>query len=314
MQASKVDILLATYNGANFLKIQLESIVNQSHTNWKLLIRDDGSTDDTVSIIQLYCQKYPEKMIWINDGKGNVGPKTNFSILMENSNSDYIFFADQDDFWLPQKIEITLKKIIAIENNQKEIPCFVFSDLSMADENLNIVAHSLWKKDKLNPKRVALGNLLMQNVPYGCAMAVNKTLLNIGTPISSKAILHDHWLVLLAAATGRISHLDEPTILHRIHTNNASRAADPLKKEIDNNVEAIVSNKNLNVYLGKLQEQAKGVKERLNEHKIGQDAISTLEAFINLKNQSIFVRKYNFIKYRFFKNQILQTIKWLIRI
>lgn len=314
MKNITVDILLATYNGEQYLSTQLNSIIEQSHTNWIIYARDDGSTDKTRDILYDYKNKYPEKIFLVEDDKKNVGARENFSILMATSQSNYIFFSDQDDFWLPSKIEKSLDKLLEIENKQPHIPCFVFSDLSMADENLNITAPSLWKKDKLNPKAISLGNLLMQNVPYGCAMAINKALLKLGTPIHPKAILHDHWLVLLAASNGRIDYLPIPTILHRIHHQNASRGADPLKKEISDDLNSIVSNKNLNIYLKKLQNQAKGIKERLEERKIGIENIATLNAFIGLKEQPLLLRKYNFIKYRFFKNQLKQTIKWLIRI
>lgn len=314
MRDISVDILLATYNGEHHLSTQLNSIINQSHTNWRIYARDDGSTDATKSILETFRDNHPNKIVILEDSRKNVGARENFSILMTASKSDYIFFCDQDDFWLSEKLEKTLEKLIALENQQPQIPCFVFSDLSMADENLNIIAPSLWKKDKLNPNAVGLGNLLMQNVPYGCAMAINKALLNLGTPIDSKAILQDHWLVLLAAATGKINHLAEPTILHRIHQNNASRAADPLKKEIGNDLNSVISNKNMMVYLNKLQNQALGIKERLEERKMGLENIDILDAFIKLRQYPFILRKYNFIKYRFFKNQLKQTIKWLIRI
>ena len=257
MRDISVDILLATYNGEHHLSTQLNSIVI------------------------------------LEDSRKNVGARENFSILMTASKSEYIFFCDQDDFWLPEKLEKTLEKLIALENQQPQIPCFVFSDLSMADENLNIIAPSLWKKDKLNPNAVGLGNLLMQNVPYGCAMAINKALLNLGTPIDSKAILQDHWLVWLAAATGKFNHL---------------------KKEIGNDLNSVISNKNMMVYLNKLQNQALGIKERLEERKMGLENIDILDAFIKIRQYPFILRKYNFIKHRFFKNQLKQTIKWLIRI
>lgn len=310
-----VDILLATYNGEKYLEVQLQSLTEQTYSHWHLYVRDDGSRDNTVSILKHFCQEHPEKVTLLQDNVGNVGPAENFSLLMQASKSDYILFCDQDDQWLPAKIDITLQKMKELEAGQTATPCFVFTDLSMADADLNIIAPSLWKKDNLNPNATKLGNLLMQNVPYGCAMMVNKSLLTLGTPIDKQALLQDHWLVLLAAATGKIDYVRQSTILHRVHGSNASRGNNPLKKDVEQTFSAKVSNKNLKTYFSKLQQQASAVKQRLDERGcLNNEAEKILSSFVNLRNTSFLRRKWHILKYNFFKNSIQQSIKWWLRL
>ena len=112
-----VDILLATYNGEQFLKEQLESIFNQTNNNFKLIIRDDGSTDGTGRILKEYKSKYPDKINLIIDSEATGSAKMNFSKLMEASSAEYIFFCDHDDIWLPNKIQIMLTEIQKIETS-----------------------------------------------------------------------------------------------------------------------------------------------------------------------------------------------------
>ena len=131
----KVDILLATYNGERFLQQQINSIFEQTHTNFFIYIRDDGSKDNTVSIIKEYVQKYPDKIAIIEDNFGNLGVTQNFNELMKYSTANYIAFSDQDDIWLPQKIEKSFNFLKEIEEKHNNLPAFVYSDMKIIDEN-----------------------------------------------------------------------------------------------------------------------------------------------------------------------------------
>ena len=110
-----IDILLATYNGGRFLKGQLKSIADQTHENWHLIIRDDGSTDDTLKILKDFASKYDSKVTLINEDLGGLGATGNFSALMRHSTEPYILFSDQDDIWEVNKIEDMLKAIRNVE-------------------------------------------------------------------------------------------------------------------------------------------------------------------------------------------------------
>src|SRR5205085_8699781 len=103
-----ITILLATYNGEKYIDEQLQSLLNQTYTNWHLIIRDDNSTDGTPAILASYQQQYPEKITIMPNKGANLGSVLNFNALLTFAhNAHYIMFCDQDDQWLPDKIEVT---------------------------------------------------------------------------------------------------------------------------------------------------------------------------------------------------------------
>ena len=100
----KIEILMATYNGETYIREQIDSIINQTYKNWILLVRDDNSKDNTVSIIEEY-EKKDSRIRLLRDKKGNLGFVRNFEELMANSLEDFIMFSDQDDYWIENRIE-----------------------------------------------------------------------------------------------------------------------------------------------------------------------------------------------------------------
>lgn len=102
-----VDILLASYNGINYIQKQIDSIINQTYQDFLLWIRDDGSTDGTQEVLRKYEENYPGKIHVVEDKKGNLGVRKNFNELLRYSGQDYCMFCDQDDVWLPEKVEKT---------------------------------------------------------------------------------------------------------------------------------------------------------------------------------------------------------------
>ena len=124
----KIDILLATYNGSKYLHEQLDSILSQSYENINVIIRDDGSSDNTVMIIKEYEQK-DNRVKLLSDNLGNLGFVRNFEKLMKNSTSEYLMFSDQDDIWYNNKVETSYKRIKAIEEkNGKSCPILVHTN------------------------------------------------------------------------------------------------------------------------------------------------------------------------------------------
>lgn len=220
---SEIGILLAAYNGRQYISMQLESLLAQTYTDWKLFIRDDGSNDQTVSIINEYVQKDKRISIVEDDGK-NLGSCQNFAALMNLSRGrfDYIMFCDQDDYWLPFKIEETLSHVQRLEAKyKKELPLLVYTNFKYADADLKEIKG---KKDFQTTKvaNLSFANLLAQNPAYGCTMMLNKALQDIVNPIPIEAENHDYWAALTASGLGKISYLNKPTILYRQHNNNIS--------------------------------------------------------------------------------------------
>ena len=137
-QEKKIEILLATYNGEKYLNEQIDSIINQTYTNWKLLIRDDGSEDRTLEILKEY-EKKDRRISILKDSKGNLGFVKNFEELLKNSSEEFIMFSDQDDYWLENKLEIYINELNKLSKEEIEEPLLLHSNSFVCDDNLEII-------------------------------------------------------------------------------------------------------------------------------------------------------------------------------
>lgn len=218
-----IDILLPTYNGERFIKEQMESVLSQTHRNWRMLIRDDGSSDGTRDILGQYARDYPEKFILVGEGQNRLGACQSFATLLNYSSADYVLFCDQDDVWFPDKIEVTLNRMLQLEQVHQK-PILVHTDIKVVDENLKVLSDSFWRYQKVNPDRKGLSHLLIQNNVTGCAMMVNRRLKEICAPIPQEAIMYDWWIALAASAFGLIEYLKKPTMLYRQHAESDTGA------------------------------------------------------------------------------------------
>lgn len=226
-----VDILMSTYNGEKYLAEQIDSLLNQTYISWHLIIRDDGSTDKTLSVIYDYCNQYPEQISLLRDDKGNVGSIHSFELLLQNSKADYMMFCDQDDVWLQNKIETMLAKMQNLETKYgKGTPILVHSDLFVVDENLNEICSSFWEFAGIKPcfinKDISL--LGISNTVTGCASIMNKALQMKSLPFPQHTKMHDAWIGLCAKKYGVLEYFEQPTVLYRQHRNNVIGA---VKKE-----------------------------------------------------------------------------------
>lgn len=220
----KVEILLATYNGEKYLGSLLESVKNQTYTNWRLVIRDDDSTDATLQIIQQYKAqiKLPNQVICVKDNKGNLGPIQNFAVLFHRSTASYVMFCDQDDVWKPEKIELSLNKLRSLESLYgKDTPILVHTDLTVVNEKLDQISPSFWQLQKLDPTIGSnLNKLLFHNVITGCTMLINRAAIKRSLPIPKQALMHDYWISLIVAKYGIIEYIPQSTIYYRQHKKN----------------------------------------------------------------------------------------------
>lgn len=305
----KVIILLSTFNGSLYLSTFLSSLLSQFYPNWQLLIRDDGSTDNTQEIIKNFASKHPEKVKVVEDNLGNLGPCKSFLYLLTQAEGDYFMFADQDDVWLPQKIEKTLNKMLELEKAYgKNTPILVHTDLKVVDKNLNPIAESFWKYQGLNPDYKTLNYLLVQNNITGCTVMVNRALKDLIKTIPERAIIHDWWLGLVASAFGVIDYIPEPLILYRQHESQNTGAR---KYSLDYFYKRFIKNPSeaFKVIL-KTYEQAKEF-ERIYGNLLPADKRDTLKAYISLFESSRFSRIKKVIKYQFLKQGFLRNFGFL---
>ncbi|RME60801.1 glycosyltransferase family 2 protein [Candidatus Parcubacteria bacterium] len=225
---ASVTILLATYNGEKYISEQIDSIREQSFQDWTLLVRDDGSTDHTVNIIKAFCET-DSRIHFVEDGLGHLGVVACFERLLEITQSgksaDYICLSDQDDIWLPDKLECQLNTMSALEE-QYSGPVLIHTDLKVVDKSLNLIASSYVNLRRLSvPVERPYKTLAVQNYVTGCTIMLNRALLEIVLPFPKGLLMHDWWLALCAASAGYIHFMPEQTVLYRQHGKNVLGAA-----------------------------------------------------------------------------------------
>jgi len=225
-------ILLSTFNGQKYIRDQLDSIVKQSYKNWRLIIRDDCSTDNTVSILNEYVSEFDNIELMTDTYTENLNVCSSYFELVyfvkeHYQNEDYIlFFCDQDDVWSIDKLEISLLKINELESKySKKLPLLIHHNVTVTDESLNFISKGFinYRSYKISlQKNQAYKCLVFQNFITGCTMCINKAAVNIISLKNTRdIIMHDWYLGLLVAATGRIVFLDESLLFYRQHNNNA---------------------------------------------------------------------------------------------
>ncbi len=219
---STVAIVMTTYNGEKYVEEQIKSILSSTYQDFELFIFDDGSKDSTFSILERYQADYPDK-IHVVLNSVNHGVTMNFIQALAKMTADYIMFSDQDDVWLPNKIGITIKRMKHMEAQySKEDPIAVFTDAQVVDQNLSTIHPSFFGSGRLDPRKTDLAHLLMENKLIGCTVMVNAALRRKlqGNRLPQNARFHDWWVALIAASFGRISFVEESTLLYRQHGNN----------------------------------------------------------------------------------------------
>ncbi len=225
-EAPVLTILMATYNGAEYLERQLESILGQSYPSWELIIRDDQSGDDTLQIINSYLEK-DSRIKLINYGSAHGSACRNFSALFDwayANDKSYLLFADQDDIWLPHKLERSLAAMIKHENAYPaDFPLLCYSNLSFID------AHDQQIEARLPlPKELKLEVLINENYAWGCTLILNQAAVQKIKHIPTDAVNHDYYVALVVSAFGKNLLIDEDLILYRQHEKNVSGNVDKM--------------------------------------------------------------------------------------
>ncbi len=224
---NKCLILMATYNGEKYLKKQIDSIINQSFTTWKLIIRDDGSNDKTVEILEEYS-RLDDRISIIRNLTDNHGAFLNFWTLIRSVYSgekfDYYFFCDQDDIWVKDKIQ---KMINFAEIHENNVPTLIYSDMQIIDDEDNV------KIESLN-RVMGIGSISGYTEFYtggyfwGCSIMLNSSLFNYIDPLDVNIdeiniMSHDNYYAKLCMLVGNVYFIDETLIKHREHDSNHTK-------------------------------------------------------------------------------------------
>lgn len=305
LHSSLVDVLLSTYNGSKYLPDLVISLINQTYQNWRLLIRDDGSTDGTIDLIERFSEQYPNKIVHVVDNLHNLGPGQSFSQLMAYSNADLVMFCDQDDYWLSSKIEVTLEEMLVLEEEFPHTPLLVHTDLTVADTNLEVIAKSFWSYQNINPKKKHFRDLLIQNIATGCTVMINKKLKELAYPVPTQAIMHDWWVALVASTYAGIHHIDESTILYRQHGENNTGAS---KYSLRNFLHRFGRrNESIDGIFGQANQLLVTCGSQLNARQLMQ-----LKVFVSLVKKTRFIRLLDVLIYRFRKHGVLRNLGFVI--
>lgn len=291
----KVDILLATYNGEQYLREQLNSILSQSYSNFRLLISDDLSTDSTREILAEYVEK--DKRIIIFNQEKNLGVVKNFEFLLKKVENKYYMFSDQDDIWKENKIE---KSIQTLEETNSDL---VYTDLEVVDENLNVTYKSYWKLKGIYNKIKKYNNfesLYLNNFVTGCTILSKKEFIKevLPLPNTSKFVLHDYWIPLILSQKHKITYIEEPLIKYRQHKNNkvgSKKKTDELKSFEE--IRSLFINVKKEHFTVFIENEDKFIDEKIK--KLNKEAIEYYEMLekkknINFRKWGLFIKLYKY--------------------
>lgn len=225
----KVGVLVATYNGIKFIKEQLDSILNQTQKVDEIIISDDGSTDGTFEFLNEYADIHKDDNIVVVKNYGEHGSTKNFENAFRNSTADILFFADQDDAWKPDKVDVFVKAF------EKYSECgLVFSDALVTDDKLNSIEKTVWDNffpdvrdliDKDNVYSIIDRDYFVKriesvNVLPGMSIAVTRNILENTTPFNS-VLVHDDIITMYSAINSKICCINRIESFYRQHENNA---------------------------------------------------------------------------------------------
>lgn len=220
---TSVTILLSTFNGASFLPEQLNSFLAQTHERWVLHWRDDGSTDETVAIMRAFAALVgPERCVESTTSGPHLGASASFlALLRENLGAMAIAFADQDDVWLPEKLDCALKALAEAE----EAPALYCARQYLVDESLQNATLSIRHRSN-----IGFPASLTQNIANGNTLVLNAAAVAlIASTREPEGTVHDWWsYIVVSAFGGKIFFDDRPQVLYRLHQKNLIGRAQPL--------------------------------------------------------------------------------------
>jgi len=220
-----ISVCIATYNGENYIQLQLDSIISQLAFGDEVIISDNGSTDRTIEIIQSYKDK---RIKIFKHEKCNNFCKYPFYKITKNvenalihSKGDYIFLADQDDIWLPNKVQDAILEIGE--------GLGLLHDCVVVDENENELIPSYFAQNK---SKLGIVNNLLNSSYLGCCMIIKKELLAKALPFPFLPVPHDIWLGLIAEWKGKMIISNKKLIKYRRHGQNLSTSSEKSKASL----------------------------------------------------------------------------------
>ena len=304
-----VSVLLAAYNGERFIRSQLDSLLSQSFKDLEIVYSDDGSTDGTLEILQSCEKEFPHRIRGIYGEPGG-NAQGNFFKLLSRVSGEYLMLCDQDDIWLPDKVEVTLKEMKRMEEQyQNTTPILVHSDLSVTDQEANIRHRSLARYQKIAVNDNRFSHYLVENNITGNTIMINRAFQELLSDIPDECVMHDWWLGLLASCFGKISYIDRPMTLYRQHGENQVGAAGAVEQAIRRKGGRETVKENYR----KLFRQAENFYDYY-KMRMTPEQRETLEQFLRLPSMNRGEKIRTIIKYQFVKSTPLRTLGQMLSI
>lgn len=294
----KVNILMSTYNGQQFLAEQIRSIQEQSYTDWTLFIRDDGSSDNTKEILKDFERQDSRIHLIDSDKSDNLGVIKSFHKLVNHDRADYYFFSDQDDVWLPNKLELSLKEA---QNYLADLPLMVYMDLKVVNQDLEIMTESMVKSQSHHANTELVQELTENTVTGGVAM-INHALAEMWQE-TDDILMHDWYLALLASAFGNLVFIDQPGELYRQHSDNVLGAR-TLSKRFKKWIRPHIL---FAVYWDLIKNSQKQARHLL-QMPLSQSNRELIEAFVTIMDKPMLERFRILRKYGLRKNKAFHTL------
>lgn len=312
MSSPECDILLGTFNGARWLPAQLDSLLQQTDQDFRLLVRDDGSSDGTCDILRAYADRFGDRFRLVKRGRATGSARGNFSVLMEESEADHVLFCDQDDVWSPNKVAV-LRRLLADAEARfgPDAPVYAATDLTAVDEALKPIAESFWAYKRTDPELVPdLSRSLLTGAFLGCASGINRALNRMARPVPPKATNHDWWSIQVAILFGHVVWSPEQTVLYRIHGANLSRPQE-------------VSARRYMKARGKVARIRRGLKIKTDQARellfrfgdqIPREKRRIVEEFVGLPDRGFLGRRISVLRWRFLYPDHVRNAAFLLAI
>lgn len=298
-----IDILMATYNGAAYVEEQVRSLIAQTYRAWQLIVHDDGSTDDTLHILHRLA-KEDNRINILEDGVVGLGVERNFIHLLHHSTAPYSMFCDQDDLWLPEKIERMMQTMLQYDQTKPQV---LYSNAYLWSAERGIISN----KNTLTYPTTLRKTLFLNTGIQGAAALMNSKLREIVAQPLEYYAMHDHVLLLAALCFGQVHYLHESLMYYRQHDKNVTGNApgSKLKKLLlmwENRHVRLVSRSHyegLKAFYARWQEQMK------------TDDRQVVELFLQMPSMHTFARALYIIKYRYelFDSVTLLLVKFCLR-
>lgn len=313
----KVLIIMCSFNGEEYIGQQIESIMQQDYEDFMLRIIDDGSSDNTINIVEDYIKKYPQRIEIICRDLPTGSACANFLQSINearNTEAEYYMLSDQDDVWLPGKMSEMVRDIQTEEQKLcSNIPILVHSDVMVADEKLNVISNSRARYIGGKYNNLSMGELLIDNRVVGGSVIFNKALIDKLYTMPKSAIMHDYWLAMCALGLGRLCYVDKPLYYYRRHTGNVSYLKKSgISRQLLNRLGfGEKDSKQMNTVISEeYDRKVKQAKEFLEIYskELSEKDKKTIDAFCKFRPSGILKRGYLTVRHRLFYTSKARTI------